>query len=197
MKKKAITQTDIIRIAAEAGAKAGVEAYNKQIHKAQAERVDRRLRNTKLLLRNYRMFKGHCGSAVYELKHGENSFMGYEAQEGQPEEDLYDILDEINNGDSEYFVESIKKSVARTAIIVKHIDTMLEFYEIYCSKSKNPEEERRYKVIQAHYIDEDASTIKELADEFNITDRTIYRDIDIACERLAALLFGIDGVKKI
>lgn len=194
MKNKERSQTDIIRIAAEAGAKAGIEAYNKQVHKSQAERVDRRLRNTKLLLRNYRMFKGHCGSAVYELKHGEYD-AGY--QEDQPAEDLYDILDEINNGDSEYFVESIKKSVARTAIIIKHIDTMLVFYEIYCSKSKNPEEERRYKVIQAHYIDEDASTIKELADDFGITDRTIYRDIDIACERLAALLFGIDGVKKI
>ncbi len=193
--KKEKSQTDIIRIAAEAGAKAGIDAYNKQVHKAQAERVDRRLRNTKLLLRNYRMFKRHCGSAVYELKHGKNDAW-YETQGDQPEEDLYDILDQINNGESEYFVESIKKSVARTAIIVKHIDAMLGFYEIYCTKSKNPEEDRRYKVIQAHYIDEDTSTIKELADKFNVTDRTIYRDIDIACERIAALLFGIDGVKK-
>lgn len=183
--KKDRSQSEVIRIASEAAAKTAIEVYNKQIHKAQVERVDRRLRNTKLLLRNYRMFKAHCENAVYEL-----------GLDGQEDENIYDILDRLNDEDTEFFVESIRKSVARTAIMVKHIDAMLEFYEIYSTRSKNPEEERRYQIIQAHYINEKPSTIKELADYFVITDRTIYRDIDIACERISALLFGIDGIKK-
>lgn len=183
--KKDISQTEIIRIAAEAAAKTTIEVYNKQIHKAQVERVDKRLRNTKLLLRNYRMFKAHCENAVYEL-----------GMDDYEDENIYDILDRLNNEETEFFVESIRKSVARTAIMVKHIDAMLQYYEIFCTKSNNPEEERRYQVIYTHYIDENPKTINQLADQFIITDRTIYRDIDIACERISALLFGIDGIKK-
>lgn len=180
--KEKRSQADIIRLAAEAGAKAGIEAYNKQRHTAQVEHVDRRLRNTKLLLRNYRMFKAHCENAVYEI-------------EGQ-EENVYDILDRLNSDDNEFYVESIKKSVARTVIMVRHVDVMLQLYEIYCYRSRNPEEQRRYKVIHSLYIAEDRMTISELADALGVTDRTIYRDIDIACERIAALIFGIDGIKK-
>lgn len=176
------SKEDIIRIAAEAGAKAAIEAYNKQLHKAQVERVDRRLRNTKLLLRNYRMFKDHCENAVYDVE--------------QLDENIYDILDLMNSDDTEYFVESIKKSIARTVTMIRHIEVMLQLYEIYCFRSRNPEEERRYKVIQSLYINDEPMTIKELADELHVTDRTIYRDIDIACERIAALIFGIDGIKK-
>lgn len=177
-------QASIIRIAAEAGAKAGIEAYNRQLHRAQVERVDRRLRNTKLLLRNYRMFKEHCENAVYKT-------------EVADEEDFFDVMDTMDSyGSSTLYVESIKKSVARTATIVKHIDVMLQLYDIYCAQSKNPEEERRNKVIHGLYIDEDHKTIKELSESLYVTDRTIYRDIDIACERIAALIFGIDGMKK-
>ena len=39
-------------------------------------------------------------------------------------------------------------------------------------------------------------TVKELANDNFVTERTIYRDIDIASERIAALIFGIDGIKK-
>ena len=49
------------RKAAREGAK---EVVAEQARKA-AGRCDRRLRNTKLLLKNYRMFKKHCTGAVY------------------------------------------------------------------------------------------------------------------------------------
>lgn len=173
----------IIHIAAEAGAKAGIEAYEKRMKIAQAERADRRLRNTKLLLRNYRMFKEHCDNAVYEVE--------------QLDESVYDILDTLTGSDSTLFVESIKQSVARTVTIVKHIDVMLQLYETYCYRIGSPEEDRRYRVIKALYIDENPPEIDELAEQENIAKRTIYKDIDSACERLSALIFGIDGIKKI
>jgi hypothetical protein len=35
-----------------------------------------------------------------------------------------------------------------------------------------------------------------LAQAEGVVERTIYKDIDIACERIAALMFGVDGLKR-
>ena len=48
----------IVKLAAEIGAKTALSTLEDKIKISQKERSDRRLRNTKLLLRNYRMFKG-------------------------------------------------------------------------------------------------------------------------------------------
>jgi phage baseplate assembly protein W len=175
-------QDNMVRMAAEIGAKTAIEAYERRIKIAQAERTDRRLRNTKLLLRNYRLFKEHCENAVYEVE--------------QLDESVYDILETLEGADNSLFVESIKKSVARTVTIVQHIDVMLQLYDTYCYRSKSPEEERRYRVIKALYVDENPPDIDGLAKQENINKRTIYKDVDAACERLSALIFGIDGIKK-
>lgn len=174
----------IIRLAAEVGAKTALSAFEKELRKTQNERTDRRLRNTKLLLRNFRMFKAHAENAIFDAS--------------QIDEDAYDIIDLMSDrwNDSEMFVTSIKESVARTVTIVAHIETMLQLYEVFCERSGNPEEGRRNRVIRGMYVDEPAKTIKDLAGEFFVTTRTIYNDIDIACERIAALIFGIDGIRR-
>ena len=174
----------IVKLAAEAGAKAGIAAFEKELKKTQNERSDRRLRNTKLLLRNFRMFKAHAANAVFDAN--------------QIDEDAYDIIDLMSDRwqDSEIFVTSIKESVARTVVIVSHIETMLQLYEIFCERSGNPEELRRNKVIRGLYVDDPPLTVKDLANEHFVTTRTIYNDVDVACERIAALIFGIDGIKR-
>ncbi len=177
-------QEHIVKMAAEIGAKAGVEAYQKAMKLAQDERADKRLRNTRLLLRNYRLFKDHAENAIYDL------------DELVAEESVYDILEIMQGHDTSLFVESIKQSVARTVMIVKHIETMLALYETYTIRSGSQEEQRRYRVIQALYIDENPTPIPELAQFEQIAERTVYKDIDSACEKLSALIFGIDGVRK-
>jgi len=82
-------------------------------------------------------------------------------------------------------------------MIVKHIEVMLQLYETYCFKYGNAEEQRRCRVIQALYIDEKPTTIEFLAEFEQIYPRTVYKDVDSACEKLSALIFGIDGIKKI
>lgn len=174
----------IIRLAAEVGAQSALKAYREETERMQKERADRRLRNTKLLLRNYRMFKAHAENAVYNAN--------------DVDDDAYDIIDLMSDRyrDSDALVESIQRSAARTATIVRHIDTMLKLYEAYCNSTGNPEEIRRWNVICGLYINDPPMTIKQLANAFVCTERTIYRDIDDACEKIAALIFGIDGVKK-
>lgn len=174
----------IIKLAAEVAAKTALKTFDAEMTRTKNERADRRLRNTKLLLRNYRMFKAHAENAVYDAQ--------------EIDEDAYDIIDLMSDRwqDSEVFVESIKQSVARTVTIVAHVEAMLHLYEAYCVNCGNPEELRRWEVIKGLYIDEPAVTVRQLANDHFVTERTIYRDVDIACERIAALIFGIDGIKK-
>lgn len=173
---------ETIRIAAEAGAKAAITQWEKERAKAADERVDRRLYNTRLLLKNYRLFKKHAENAVYEAE--------------QLDESVYDILDMMERNTGNGFVDSIKNSVARTATLVRHIEVMLGLYRVYCEQSGRPEDLRRWRVAKALYIDEKPVSVQEMAELESAAERTIYRDIDTICEQLSALLFGIDGIKK-
>lgn len=178
-----MTQEEIIRLAAEAGAKAAMETLEKERQKESLEMSDRRLRNTKLLLRNYRTFKDHAANAVYEV---------------ESEEDPLQIIQELMMPDRSpnLFVESIKRSVARTITIVRHIETMLHLYQVYCFQYSSKEDERRWRVIESIYLGDRKVSISELAEREGVVERTIYKDIDVAIERLSALIFGIDGIKK-
>ncbi len=179
-----IIQDEIIRIAAETGARTALETLEKEKKKVKKSRYDRRLRNTKLLLRNYRMFKEHTKNAVFETS--------------DLDENAIDILDMIYeySGNDDLYVESIKRSVTRTSIILTHVRDMLRLYEAYCMNSPKPEDQRRYRVIEALYISDNPMTIKEVAKQECIDERTVYKDIDAACEKLSALIFGIDGMKN-
>ena len=173
---------EVVRIAAEAGAKAAMDRLEKERAKDQVEKADRRLHNTRLLLKNYRLFKKHAENAVYRVE--------------QLDESVYDILESMDRSTNAGFVESIKTSVARTVTLVKHIDTMLGIYRTYCQGSNKPEDSRRWRVVKARYIDEREKSNPDIAEQENVSERTIDRDIAAAHEQLAALFFGIDGVRR-
>lgn len=161
-----------------------IDRHKEEQAKAMVIAYDRRLRNTKLLLRNYRELLVHAESAIYEAN-------------STQDEEVFDILEMMTGSRSaDYYVESIKASAARTRIIIEHIKEMLTIYEILCHRSTKPEDKRRYRVLSALYIDENPATVAQIAQDENVDERTIYRDIDSACEKLSALIFGIDGLKK-
>jgi hypothetical protein len=100
-----------------------------------------------------------------------------------------DYLDHFN---SDIYIESIKKSITRTYIILAHIDQMLKLYKIYYETSGKAEDERRYRILQAVYLD--GEKITEICEIEGIDESTYYRDIREACGKLSALIFGIDGI---
>ena len=95
----------IIRLAAEVGAKTALKEFEAEMVKSKNERSDRRLRNTRLLLRNYRMFKAHAENAIYDAQ--------------DVDEDAYDIIDLMSDRwqDSDAIVESIMKASCQSLII--------------------------------------------------------------------------------
>lgn len=174
---------EIYENAATIGAKEALKMFEQERKKEQGKRADRRLRNTKLLLRNYHMLKEHAGNSVFGRT--------------QMEESAIDILESMMSMyDNEVIIESIKRSATRTAVIVSHIETMFGLYEAYCGNAPNREVEmRRYEVVWDMYMADNTLSAKEIAEKQNISTRNVYEDIKVATERLSALIFGVDGLK--
>ncbi len=172
----------------EAGVKAGAEYIEGQRRQAKKDRYDRRLHNTRLLLKNYRRFRAHVNEGVSSEKKPSGK---------RPTESAISILDDLDEFSYRdgLYIESIKRSQERTAIILRHIDKMMEYYWIDCDLNGTEEATRRYKVVMASYINDPKPTPQEIAETFGIERRTIYRDINIAMKHLTALIFGIDGLR--
>lgn len=129
--------------------------------------------NTKLLPKNYRTPKAHCESAISERQ-----------QIIDVHENEIDILDSLET----VYIHSIKRTTECTHIILAHMDEMMRILEISCHQSRQPEDARRYWVIQKTYLQDKELTVEEIAEDEMVAARTAYRDIDIACEKLSALL---------
>ena len=105
--------TEIVKVAAKAGADAAMEHFRAEKLKEKRNRKDRRLHNTKLLIRHYRTFKEYVNNAVFERE--------------ESNEDALGAIEELMwepRVTADMVVESIKRSAARTQIIINHIDGM-------------------------------------------------------------------------
>ncbi len=166
------------------GAREALKTFEQERKKEYSRRADKRLRNTKLLLRNYHMLK----------EHAENSVFG----RTQMEESAFDVLESMMSMyDNEVIIESIKRSATRTAVIVSHIETMFGLYDAYCDKSQTREVDmRRYEVVWDMYMADDVLSVKEIAKKQHISKGCVYADLRVAIERLTALIFGVDGLYR-
>ncbi len=193
MKNKASTPSplskrEVAELAAQKGAEVALETYEKERKRRAKEADDRRLHNTKLLLRNYRLLKLHTSNSISD------------PEQACEDETIADVLQKIwagsEQGYDDIYIDSIRKSATRTLIIVRHVEEMFGIYEAYCVKSKRLEEMRRYRVIKALYIDDQQQSVREVADIEQIDTRTVYKDVDAACIPLSALIFGIGGLRR-
>jgi hypothetical protein len=171
---------EVAKVSAETAVHTALEHLEKEKQRQQKSKKDRRLRNTKLLLKNYRSFVLHCEDIKLELRDIEH-----------PD----DILEELNT--NEVAVEAIKRSKERTLAMVQFIDQMLLVYRIMCEQSNRPEELRRYKIIEMMYVSEKKFTSEKISDCHSIDKRTVFRDVNKACETLSALMFGVDGIRMV
>ena len=167
----------------ETGTKAAMDYLIEEKKAQQKGRYDRRLRNTRLLLKNYRAFKKHVQGAVFNAQKAKESAI-----------DILDSLDDFTF-DDDLYIESIKRSQQRTMIIMRHIDEMLKYYRIACEQSGREDEMRCYRIILATYINDERKTAEEIAETENIERRTVYKNINAAIKPLSALIFGVDSIK--
>lgn len=176
---------EMARAVVEMAVEEGIKAYHQEADKQRKLAQDKRLRNTKLLLKNFLELEAHTQNSVFELSR---------VNDGE----IFDILDMMTRDSSslDMQVESIKTSVGRTQLIVEHVREMLRLYEISCERSKKPEDMRRYRIIKGLYLEENPKTIQEIADEEGIDISTAYKDLNAGIRRLTALIFGVDGLNQ-
>lgn len=152
-----------------------IKEYEKKINEHNRRKI---LYNTKLLLKNYNELKNHALNAVYKNIECE------EVDKIHGEEASY--------SDDEILIESIKKSKAKTIIMIAHIDVALERVKV---KYKNKGTFEKYKALELYYIEEKKK--EEIALELNCSTKSIGRWIREAEEEIGVNLFGINSMEHI
>lgn len=147
-----------------------IAVYKEHESKELKLKQDRRLHNVKQLLKNYKRIEQSISRGNFE----------------EDDSDTFDLSDLMS---SEFVVESISQSKYRSELMKEHVDKTLKAYKEIC-KVENIEE--RYNIVYDRYILN--LPAHELWDKYFISKRTLYRELDRACEDLAVLLFGVDAV---
>lgn len=181
-----MTNEEIIKLAAQAGADAAIKKMTAEKQQAKKERKNRIFRNTRILLENYRAFKAHSENAVYTAEEAIRA-----VEQGDTMDSLLNLMWDPN-GRSDMIIKNIKESAIRTQILMAHIDAMLGVYQQISYASKRAEDRRRYDVLYDRYIGTEEITVKDIADKYFVDVRTVYIDLKTATNKLSQLLFGID-----
>lgn len=170
---------ELMKHAALTGAQVAAETVHAENSRQIAEKRDRRLHNTKLLLNHYRDFKAHCSMSVYDSRMAER------------DSGLMEMIMEMR--DDNVILESIQRTVMRTITILEHIDRMMAVFKSYTDKGGD-REKRQYRVIYEYYISPDKRTLQGIAEEMAVSRVTLHKDLKMAEEKLSVLFFGIDGL---
>ena len=170
------------------GIQKGLKQYDFKQKNKMKIKYDKRLRNTRLLLKNYRSFVEHCDNAKYLVENPIKKEIEKDNLKVQLFDDFYNLQDDA------YIVASILKSKEKTRIILDHINLCLDFFQAKAIKTNNQEMIRRYNVISDLYINETPMTYEEIAEIEHISQKTVNRDRKKAIEELSVLIFGIDGL---
>ncbi len=188
--RKVNIDEDVLKVIQEsvtAGVNEGIRIGMKEIENIKFERIknktDTRRHNTEMLLKNYNNFKKHFEDSIYSSE-----------QLSEDEEIDFSKFD-FDEPMKESYIKAIIKSKTRTEIILKQIDTFLEYFNIKCLTSKREDVQRRGQVIKLLYTNEETLTFEEVAEELHISTKTVDRDKKAAIKELSVLFFGIDGLK--
>jgi len=163
--------------ASQTAAVVAIEQYKQEQIQKEKQKYDRRLRNVKLLLRNYRSFVKHAADVRDDIVKLDHKL----------------AMDELDT--DEFAIESIKQSKKRTLALIKFIDRMLNVYKEMCEEAPSEEEARRYNTIYHLYLSPEKKTYAEVSEFQFLTERTVYNDAKKAYEDLTVLIFGVDGLR--
>lgn len=158
-----MTDIEIKRLAKEAALEA--------IKEIMYQNTDKRLHNTRLLMRNYNNLKEHIKSKEDKV------------------EIIVNINDEAELKSDYVWLESVVRSKTRTAKMMKYVDDKIKYLE---KKYKEKQEYEKFRAFELKFIEE--RTNEEIRDELNCSINMPKRWIDIVIKELSILLWGIDAI---
>ena len=181
-----LTQEQISQIAA-VGAQEGVKAFKEEQRKEERRRKkeEDKVRKTKKLLSSYRRIK-------VTLSDGEQFTPDEQAElRWKFIEDLMGNAKDIV-GKSERTIKDAERKREEDLYCAFRIEKSAEMYREECEKSGSEEAKRRYRELKMMYLEEKPYTVQEISQVENISDKTVYKDIGIACGIVAIYLLGAD-----
>ena len=168
------------------GIKKGIEQAKNEERLREKITYDTRIKNTRLLLKNYRNFVKACKQATFTEKELETAT-------------VEEVLDKLfcQSYDEVTVVQSILTSKKRTEIILTHIERIINFYIFEAEQSKNDEKIRKAHILNDLYVEgKYKPKINAMSEKYHISERQIRRDANSASEEIAVLMFGIDSIRK-
>ena len=73
---------------------------------------------------------------------------------------------------------------------IQQIDKAMSLYRQEVERG-NEEEQRRYRTLYAYYIQDEAASIADIAAAECVSEKTVYRDLNIACEIIYQYVIGM------
>ena len=64
-------------------------------------------------------------------------------------------------------------------------------YREECEKSGSEEAKHRYRELSIMYLGEREHTVQEISQIEKVSDKTVYKDLGIACGIIAVYIFGV------
>ena len=163
----------ITRLATEVATKTYYE-----LAKQENAQLGRKLRhNTIKLLKHYSQLQSYVDNAITDSTQAEDIWLN---------ELLIDMFDDK----SVVKVNAIVKSKEKTALMMRHVNNMLDIYAEKCSGKQF----KYCECMRRYYID--GETLEEIAESFpeKPDARTIHRYIARGIEELSVLLWGVIGL---
>ncbi len=180
-----LTLNEINRIAEIAG-KEAVKIFRDEQVKAERKRAkeEDKVRKTKKMLRSYRRIKATLSEEA-------------EFTEEEKIELRWKFIEDLMGNQkgavtkSERTIEDTEKRRQEDLYCVYRIEKATELYREECEKSGSDEAKRRYRELSMMYLEEREYSVKEISEVENISDKTVYKDIGMACAIVAVYLLGI------
>lgn len=180
-----LTQEQINQIAAIAG-KEAVHTFRAEQVREEKRRVreENKVRKTKKMLSSYRRIKATLSDEA-EFTEEEQIELRWKF--------IQDLMGNTKDtvSKSERVIQDGEKRRQEDLYCIYRIEKAAEMYREECEKSGSEEAKRRYRELSMMYLEEKECTVQEISTLENVSEKTVYRDIGIACGIVAVYLLGM------
>ena len=180
-----LTQEQINQIAAIAG-KEAMKTFRVEQTKAEKKRAreENKVKKTKKMLSSYRRIKATLSDEA-EFTEEEQIELRWKF--------IQDLMGNVKDtvSKSERTIKDTEKRRQEDMYCIYRIEKATEMYREECEKSGSEEAKRRYRELHMMYLDEKQYSVQEISEVEKVSDKTVYKDLGIACGIVAVYLLGI------
>ena len=179
-----LTQEQINQIAAVAGEEA-VKRFRAEQVKSDKKRAreENKVKKTKKMLSSYRRIKATLSDEA-EFTEEEQIELRWKFIQ-----DLMGTKEAVSK--SERVIQDEEKRRQEDLYCIYRIEKATEMYREECDRSGSEEAKRRYRELSMMYLEEKQYSVQEISEVENVSDKTVYKDLGIACGIVAVYLLGI------